>query len=109
MVALIIEKLISIWANKVKPSFLVLALALILVYGQLSREINKANVGYAYAILIDGFGVRQFNKAPEKIAFGWYKKGDSRYIALRYICTEDESILRKRFSDDTIHKLCGIR
>ena len=105
----LIEKLFSLWAEKVKPSFLILTLFFLLGYSQLTGEVTDAKVGFAYAILLDGFGVREFNSTPRKIAYQWYKHGDYRYIALRYICTIDQEQLKKRFSEQTVHDLCGIR
>jgi len=106
---LLIEKLFSIWADKVKPSFLILTLVFLLGYSQLTGEIKEAKVGYAYAIIMDGFGVREFNSTPRKVAYQWYKNGDYRYIALRYICNVDQDALKKRFSYQTVQDLCGIR
>lgn len=105
----LIERLISLWADKVRPSFLVITLAFMVGYTQLSGDIKNAKVGFAYAILIDGFGVREFNQTPRKTAYHWYKTGDSRYIALRYVCSVDQEELKKRFDEKTVHELCGIR
>lgn len=105
----LIDKLFSLWAEKVKPSFLILTLVFLLGYSQLTGEVKEAKVSYPYAILLDGFGVREFNQSPRKTAYEWYKHGNSRFVALRYICTVDQDELKKRFDEQTVHELCGIR
>jgi hypothetical protein len=109
IMGVLIDKLLSLWADKIKPSFLILILIFLLGYRQLSDDIKYAEIGYAYAMIIDGFGVREFNQSPKKIAYAWYKKGSSRYVALRYVCTVDQDALKKRFDEKTVHELCGIR
>jgi hypothetical protein len=99
IMGVLIDKLKSLWDDKIKKSFLI----------QIFIFLFYAEIGYAYAMVIDGFGVREFNQSPKKIAYEWYKKGSPRYVALRYVCTVDQDALKKRFDEKTVHELCGIR